>query len=157
MKTYKEFLNEIEEKIDGSVRARKTGTVLSKGTKELARRYIQHPEDNRRMNNVRDKETDEHYETHFDSDHEEGLITRVHKKTGKVEHNYGIEQKLPHRVKGVGRVEGWSRFKKNPNGEFKPSGTKSVTTLKENEDETRAKHLRRVKGFLGNMGDNHGS
>jgi hypothetical protein len=65
--------------------------------------------------NVSSKETDEYYETHFDSDHGEGLITRTHKKTGKVEKN--------HHTIVTGRNFGGtaSKFaqKKNPNGEFK--------------------------------------
>jgi len=126
-----------ENKDEGSVRARKTGTILLKETRVMSNNRGTDPFHNRRLFNVKKKETDTHHETHFDSDHERGLISRVHKKTGKVEHNYGVEHRPAYRDKFGTKFEASSRFKKNPKGEFKPHDAPRVTTLKENNQPSK--------------------
>jgi hypothetical protein len=104
MKTYKELMEEINENhIKQSEHKHRLIHTIS--TKQDSGQLIHR--------NTKEKETDTHYETHFDSNYASGLVSRVHKKTGKVERNFHVHS-IPRKLGPA-----IQHYKKNPNGEFK--------------------------------------
>jgi hypothetical protein len=112
MKTYKELMEEIDQKKATGVGAKKNHqkifNIQKSSTENKNSKVRETPF------NVREKETDEHYETHHDTHRDKRFISRVHKNTGKITRNYYTHKEL---AQSGYHIQSYDV--KNPNGEFK--------------------------------------